>query len=145
MNRTHDTTPPQHEPYLVGVKGVLLRRGRVLLVRRTDKQQWELPGGRLETGETIDARLRREFREEVGIRRIAVGELLSAAPSNFRIGSLGLMILVYRVYAPSAVVRSLSDEHDAVRWVTLADLDGMSVAATMRAAVLSQLAYYGEG
>jgi len=43
------------------------RGGRVLLVRRADDGNWELPGGRVEVGETMSAAVRREVFEEAGI------------------------------------------------------------------------------
>lgn len=50
----------------VSVKGVLLIDGKALLVRN-DRGEWELPGGRLEIGETPEQALVREFREELSI------------------------------------------------------------------------------
>jgi 8-oxo-dGTP diphosphatase len=45
--------------------------GRVLLARRADDAHqgglWEFPGGKLEPGESVDAGLRRELHEELGI------------------------------------------------------------------------------
>ena len=49
---------------------LILRRGRVLLVERGRqplKGYWSLPGGVLETGETLEDGLRREVREETGL------------------------------------------------------------------------------
>jgi 8-oxo-dGTP pyrophosphatase MutT (NUDIX family) len=43
-------------------------RERVLLVRRIDDGNWELPGGRVEVGETATDTLVREVAEESGIR-----------------------------------------------------------------------------
>jgi 8-oxo-dGTP pyrophosphatase MutT (NUDIX family) len=43
-------------------------RERVLLVRRIDDDNWELPGGRVEVGETATSTLVREVAEESGIR-----------------------------------------------------------------------------
>ena len=42
----------------VSVKGVLVHRGRVLVLRN-DRGEWELPGGRLDDGETPEEALRR--------------------------------------------------------------------------------------
>ena len=54
----------------VGVGAVVLRRGRVLLVRRggqPSRGKWTLPGGLVEVGETSTDAVRRELREECGI------------------------------------------------------------------------------
>ena len=55
---------------VVGVGGVVIREGRVLLVRRARpplQGQWSIPGGGLEVGETITAGIQREVREETGL------------------------------------------------------------------------------
>lgn len=53
------------------VAGVLNRDGRVLIARRRADQnhalKWEFPGGKVEPGETPEAALIRELREELGI------------------------------------------------------------------------------
>jgi 8-oxo-dGTP pyrophosphatase MutT (NUDIX family) len=56
-----------HRPssYQVSVKGVVVRGGRVLLLRN-ERQEWELPGGRLELGETPPQCVAREIAEETG-------------------------------------------------------------------------------
>jgi len=60
----------------VSVKGVLLRRRRVLLLRN-HRGEWELPGGRLRRRETPEEALAREIREETGLTA-AVGSLVDA-------------------------------------------------------------------
>lgn len=55
---------------VVGVAGIVIRNGRVLLVRRGESRmqgQWSIPGGCLELGETIKQGVERELREETGL------------------------------------------------------------------------------
>ena len=55
---------------IVGVGGVVIRDGRVLLIRRARpplQGEWSIPGGGLDVGETIAEGVRRELIEETGI------------------------------------------------------------------------------
>jgi ADP-ribose pyrophosphatase YjhB (NUDIX family) len=66
------------EAPVVGVGAVILVEGAVLLVKRGRPPmagQWTLPGGTVEAGETLDAALIREVREETGLH-IDVGPVL---------------------------------------------------------------------
>jgi 8-oxo-dGTP pyrophosphatase MutT (NUDIX family) len=49
----------------VSIKGVLVEAGSVMLLEN-ERDEWELPGGRLEPGEAPETCLVREFAEELG-------------------------------------------------------------------------------
>ncbi len=54
----------------IGVYGVVIQNKKLLVVKQTKGPymgKWELPGGGVETEETVDVALRREFSEEVGM------------------------------------------------------------------------------
>jgi ADP-ribose pyrophosphatase YjhB (NUDIX family) len=56
---------------VVGVGGVVVRDGRVLLIRRGKEPlygRWAVPGGTVELGETLEDALVREMEEETGLR-----------------------------------------------------------------------------
>ena len=56
---------------VVGVGGVVVRDGRVLLIRRGKEPlygRWVVPGGTVELGETLEAALVREMEEETCLR-----------------------------------------------------------------------------
>ena len=55
---------------VIGVGGVIVDRGRTVLIRRGTEPllgQWSIPGGTVEIGETLAEAVRRELREETGL------------------------------------------------------------------------------
>jgi len=69
-------------PLTFGVRVMLLRDGKVLLIRQTYMDGWFIPGGGIDRGETLDEAARREVREEV---RAELNNLrLLGAYSNFK-------------------------------------------------------------
>lgn len=66
------------------VGAALLRDGKLVAARRTAPAEaagrWELPGGKVEPGETPDDAIVRELREELRIEARVVGWLAGEAP-----------------------------------------------------------------
>jgi len=89
------------QPHLfpVSIKGVVVRDGRVLLLRN-ERDEWELPGGKLDLGEeTLDC-VAREITEEVGWR-VTPGPLLDAWQYHIRDG-VDVLIITYGCLASTA-------------------------------------------
>jgi ADP-ribose pyrophosphatase YjhB (NUDIX family) len=115
---------PDHP--IVGVGGVVVRRGRVLLIRRGSeplKGAWSIPGGMLELGEELAEGVRRELKEETGLD-VEPLEILDVFDRIFRDGPrvrYHYVIVDYACRWKQGRLRPASDVLDAC-WVRLADL-----------------------
>jgi ADP-ribose pyrophosphatase YjhB (NUDIX family) len=54
-------------PFRIGVNALIFNDGLVLLALRRDIDWWNLPGGGMEAGETVEDAIRREVCEETGL------------------------------------------------------------------------------
>lgn len=52
----------------VSIKGVLLLPANKVVLALNDRDEWELPGGRIEIGEVSSECLEREFKEELDVK-----------------------------------------------------------------------------
>ncbi|GCE46681.1 ADP-ribose pyrophosphatase YjhB (NUDIX family) [Thermosporothrix hazakensis] len=65
-----------HAAYFrIGVSAVIMQEKRVLLALRRDIEWWNLPGGGMEPGETVEQTVLREVREETGLE-VAIERLI---------------------------------------------------------------------
>src|SRR5215472_3095956 len=61
------TMPTNSARLRVAVSALLFDEHRVLLILRRDIDWWNLPGGGMELGETVEDAVKREVREETGL------------------------------------------------------------------------------
>ena len=93
---------------MTSIKGVLLLEGRVVLVKNP-RDEWELPGGRADAGETHAQTLAREFAEELAVE-IAVGDPIDSYLFEV-IPGRHVQIVTYGCTLAGTFDPRLSDEH----------------------------------
>lgn len=103
----------------VSVKGVLDWNGRVVVLRNR-RNEWELPGGRLDATDPgpVEA-LRREMMEELGLA-VEVGPAIDSW--IYDVEGRRVLILTYRCQAPEPTRLAHSDEHTMVSTFTPEEL-----------------------
>ncbi len=96
--------------------GLVYREGRYLIARRNPGVHlagfWEFPGGKCESGETLEACLRRELFEELGIR-IGVPILFQIIRHEYAEKTVELHFFRCRIEAGHATAIDCAE----IRWV----------------------------
>ena len=125
---------------IVGVGAVIVDGDRVLLVKRAHeplKGEWSLPGGAVEVGESLEAALVREVREETCLD-VTVGPVVEvldriARDANDRV-EYHFVIVDYLCRVAGGTATCGSDAED-VRWVERTDLAAYHLTTTASAVI----------
>jgi len=129
-------TPSDNNAYRfpVSVKGIVLRGGKVILVRN-ERDEWELPGGKLELSESPRECLAREIAEELQLavepQSLVDSWVYTIAPD------VHVLVITYGCSESSQGEAVLSDEHDELRWFLLAEVDGLRMPDGYKKAIRS--------
>jgi 8-oxo-dGTP diphosphatase len=116
-------------PEVAAVGAIAVVDGALLLIRRgqaPSRGRWSLPGGRVETGETVEEAVVREVMEETGLVvevHALVGEVTRPGP-----GGITYRIQDFRV-RPISGIASAGDDATEVAWVPLDDVPRCQLSA----------------
>lgn len=133
----HDPAAPIANS-LVAAAGVLAvnEEGAILLQRRRDTEQWALPMGKQEIGESVTECAIRETGEETGVRVEVTGILgVFSDPAHIVAYGDGEVRQEYEVTLlarPVSGKPTVNDEASDVRWVQPVQLDDLDIHPTMQ-------------
>lgn len=90
----------------LGIKALIRNgRGEVLLLHVDPalvqgKEYWDIPGGRMQRGQSTEETLRREIEEETGVGDVKIGKHIGMVLSPIRLpfadGDVGLILGIYK-------------------------------------------------
>jgi 8-oxo-dGTP diphosphatase len=107
---------------------IFVENGRVLIARRrpgaSQAGMWEFPGGKVRPGETPEACLQREIREELGLE-ITVGRRLGESLHAYADQRIRLLAYCARIEAGAPVL----NDHAEVQWVRFDELGRFTFCA----------------
>ena len=107
-------------PPRIVVGAAIVHEGRLLAARRCPPSRlaggWELPGGKVEDGETDESAIVREVREELGVEIAVSGRVRG----EWELGR-GMVRRVFIAVLVAGLPEPLAD-HDELRWLAPAEL-----------------------
>lgn len=118
-------------------------QGRVFLTRRTDNGQWCLPGGRMESGESVAEACEREVLEETGLH-VRVKRLVGvySHPDQLVIYPDGNKAHIVALHFEAEVVGGqpdVSNETTGFGYFTLTEIETLEMMGRHRERVLDSL------
>lgn len=114
------------------VAGICVREGAVFVARRGSSGSceglWEFPGGKVETGESDETAIIREFDEEFGIE---ARPLRLLGETRFSHGGIERTLAAWLIELPSVEGFELR-EHSESAWIAIDRLDGLQMVESDR-------------
>jgi len=122
------------KPFALAVRLLLFNdAGEVLLLQRsysskTNPGTWELPGGKIDSGEKFDTAILREMQEETGL---SVRIHHAAGTAEQEVPAWHVIHLVMTGTIVSGSLR-ISSEHEAFRWTGIDEMRDLELADWFR-------------
>lgn len=122
LSNSIDSISIHNTAFFVGVHAFVRKNGRFLILRRTETKtympgKWDIPGGSMEKGETIEETVTREVLEETGIR-IKPGKPLYIFSNFVELPNRQTIQVIMEAEYVEGDVRLNPSEHSDSRWVT---------------------------
>ena len=127
----------------ISVKGVVFLDGMVVLLKN-ERDEWELPGGKLELGESPEVCVSREIEEELGLS-VNAGQLLDNWVYTIRDG-VHVFIVTFGCPPQTGATVTHSPEHKAVGLFTLGEVASLNMPGGYKNSIIhwASRAYAGD-
>jgi 8-oxo-dGTP pyrophosphatase MutT (NUDIX family) len=117
-----DPTDNKAYRFPVSINGIIIRNAQVILLKN-ERAEWELPGGKLEPGESPEGCVVREIAEElsldVEVRRILDSWIYAITPE------VRVLIVTYGCQERTQRAPVLSHEHKQLGWFPVHNVAGL--------------------
>ncbi len=111
--------------FSVSQKAILKdKKGRILMMEKSGKGHWDLPGGKLDEGEDMLKGIEREIQEETHLDKVNVGQIIYAGRRSFdEDGKPERVMIFYACETDQKLEKiKLSDEHSDWRMMSADDI-----------------------
>ena len=109
----------------ISIKGIVLNSKDEIILLKNERNEWELPGGRIEEGEKPEETLMREIYEELGI--YCTAEKLIDVWIYEVLPSKHIFIVTYLCTIYNLQNITISSEHIDYQWFTIYELEKINI------------------
>ncbi|PIR93514.1 hypothetical protein COT99_00415 [Candidatus Falkowbacteria bacterium CG10_big_fil_rev_8_21_14_0_10_43_10] len=120
-----------------GVRIIIRNKNKILVLKRADSDKsdsnlWDIPGGKIEQGESIDDAIKREVLEEIGVAMppVILKDLHGLIFEDFDDVNK-LVIAVFFCDIPSINIH-LNPEHSEYEWIDVKELTERKLGRILR-------------
>ena len=122
--------------FFVAAHALIERMGKYLITRRSKHNdymphKWDVPGGIVKAGETLEETIKREVAEETSLT-LDVGHIVFAYANRDQLPVRQTFQVVYHCEYLSGVVRLDPSEHDAYEWLDYDDIEHVDAIDFLR-------------
>lgn len=111
----------------VTIKAIIFKNDSFLLVQ-DHKNKWEMPGGKVDFGESPENTIKRELNEELGVNDVIVKDIVKSW--TFSVQDEGddyqFIVIVYSVDIGNSDIKH-SDEHKKYEWVSKNKIESLNM------------------
>lgn len=109
------------------VNGIIIKNGKILLLKKFSKDYYETPGGKIEENESIEGCLVRELQEEIGVTVISFIKFLEMEKFNFENKEITNYAFLIRKFKGKP---RIIEEHifEKMIWVSIKEANKLSLS-----------------
>jgi 8-oxo-dGTP pyrophosphatase MutT (NUDIX family) len=111
------------DKFPVSVKAIIIDNDRVLCLKN-EREEWDLPGGKIDFNEDIENCLKREVKEEVNLE---IKNLNILKPFNLKFNDVPVLVLVYTAEISCESPINVSYEHSEYNFFSKAEIKNLNI------------------
>ena len=116
------------DKFPVSVKAIIIDNDRVLCLKN-EREEWDLPGGKIDFNEDIENCLKREVKEEVNLE---IKNLNILKPFNLKFNDVPVLVLVYSADISCESPINVSYEHSEYNFFSKAEINNLNIPQNYR-------------
>ena len=123
------------DKFPVSIKAIIIDNNRVLCLKN-ERNEWDLPGGKIDFYEDIEECLLREVKEETNLN---IKNLKILKPLNIKFNDVTVLILLYSAEISCDSSVAISFEHSEYNFFSKSEIENLIMPIDFKKTIISML------